>query len=228
MGLSLHPHYDALLARLRTQDPPTKFLDLGTCLGQDLRKLVADGAPLEALWGSDYFAQYKAAGHELFCDADRFQNRFITADLLDESSDNELTKTAGTWNVISVVMFLHVYDWDTQVRSCKRILELLSRDKGSVVLGATTNSTQAGELVVKAPLMVQGEERTIYRQSRETFTRMWEEVGRDERSELKVEVMYDEQADRDRRAREEQDVGKSRYFSSGSTQRRLFFTVTIV
>lgn len=45
LGLSLHPHYNALLTRLRTQDPPTKFLDLGTCFGQDLRKLIADGAP---------------------------------------------------------------------------------------------------------------------------------------------------------------------------------------
>lgn len=228
LSLSLHPHYEVLLARLRTQDPPTKLLDLGTCLGQDLRKLVADGAPLQALWGSDCFAQYEAAGHELFCDADRFQDRFITADLLDESPDNELMKTAGTWDVINLVLFLHVYDWDTQVRSCKRIMRLLSGKKGSMVMGATTGSTQEGEMVLKAPLMAEGKERTIYRQSMETFTRMWEEVGRDEELDLKVEVVYDEQADRERRAKEEQEGGRGRFFTSGSTQRRLFFTITIV
>lgn len=52
----------------------------------------------QRFWGSDYFAEYEAAGHEVFCDADRFQSRFITADLLDESPDNEMMKTAGTWD----------------------------------------------------------------------------------------------------------------------------------
>lgn len=227
LGLSLHPRYDDLLTRLRTQNPPIKFLDLGTCLGQDLRKLVADGAPLQALWGSDYFAEYEAVGHELFRDADKFQNRFIAADLLDESRDSGLVQTAGTWDVISIVMFLHAYDWDTQIRLCKRILKILSRGKGSMIIGAQTGSTQAGDVMLRPPFVAEGEERTIYRQSVETFTKMWEQVGQDEGLDLKVEVMYDEQADRDRRAKEEQEEGKNKYFS-GSTQRRLFFTVTIV
>lgn len=81
---------------------------------------------------------------------------------------------------------------------------------------------------MKAPLMIEGEERTIYRQSMETFTKMWEEVGRDEGLDLKIEVVYDEQADRDQRAKEEQEGGRGRFFSSGSTQRRILFTVTIV
>ena len=227
MGLSLHPRYDTLLTRLRTQDPPTKLLDLGTCLGQDLRKLVADGAPLQALWGCDYFAEYEAAGHELFRDADRFHDRFIAADLFDDSPDSGLIKTAGTWDVINIIMFLHVYDWDTQVRSCRRILKLLSRAKGSMVIGAQTGSTQAGDFMLKPPFVAEGEEKTIYRQSLETFTKMWEEVGRDEGLNLEIEVIYDEQTDRDRRAKEEQEEGKHKFFS-GTTQRRLFFTITIV
>lgn len=227
LGLSLHPRYDALLTRLRTQSPPTKFLDLGTCLGQDLRKLVADGAPLQALWGSDYFAEYEAAGHELFCDADRFQNRFISADLFDESPESALMKTAGTWDVINIIMFLHIFDWDMQVRSCRRILKLLSRGKGSMVIGAQTGSTQAGELILKPPLVAEGQERTVYRHSMDTFTKMWEEVGRHEGLDLKIEVVYDEQADRDLREKEAQEEGKHSFFS-GSTQRRLYFTIVVV
>lgn len=130
--------------------------------------------------------------------------------------------------VVNIVMFLHVYDWNMQVRSCKRILKLLSTKKGSIIVGATTGSTQAEELILKALLMIEGEERTIYRQSMETFTKMWEEVGRDEGLDLKIEVVYDEQADRDQRAKEEQEGGRGRFFSSGSTQRRILFTVTIV
>lgn len=227
LGLSLHPHYDALLTRLRAQDPPTRFLDLGTCFGQDLRKLVADGAPPQALWGSDYFHEYEAAGHQLFRDAERFQNRFITADLFDESPESGLVQTAGTWGVINIIMVLHIFDWDTQLCACGRILKLLSRAKGSMVIGITTGSTEAGDLVLKPPSVAEGEERTVYRHNLDTFTRMWEEVGRDEGLVLKIEVVYDDEADRERRAQEAQEEGKHRVFS-GSTQRRLFFTVTIV
>lgn len=227
LGLSLHPHYQDLLTRLRTQHPPIKFLDLGTCLGQDLRKLVADGAPLESVWGSDYFYEYEAAGHSLFRDADKFQNRFIAADLFDESAESALQKTEGTWDVINIIMFLHIYDWNTQVRACKRILKLLSRKRGSMVIGAQTGSIEAGELQLKPPMVAEGEEKTIYRQNLDTFTKMWKEVGQDEGLELEVWVVYDDDVDRERRAKEEQDGGKNKFFS-GPTQRRLFFTVAIV
>ncbi|KAL8786519.1 MAG: hypothetical protein Q9213_002746 [Squamulea squamosa] len=163
LGLSLHPRYPQLLARLLGQDPPTKFLDLGTCLGQDLRKLVADGAPLDSLWGTNYFEEYEAADHALFRDADRFTDRFIAADLFDQSEASALQKTAGTWDVINIIMFLHVYDWDTQGRACRRILQLLLHAKGSMVIGAQTGSTEAGALRLKPPMVAEGEERTVYR-----------------------------------------------------------------
>lgn len=96
-----------------------------------------------------------------------------------------------------------------------------------MVIGITTGSTEAGDLVLRPPSVAEGEERTIYRHNLDTFTKMWEEVGRDEGLDLEIEVVYDDQADRERRAKEAQEEGKHRVFS-GSTQRRLFFTVTIV
>ena len=56
---------------------------------------------------------------------------------------------------------------------------------------------------------------------------MWEEVGKKEDAWFDIQVVYDDQADRERRAKEEQGEGKAKFFS-GSTQRRLYFTVTIV
>ena len=226
LGLSLHPRYDALLTRLRTQDPPAKFLDLGTCLGQDLRKLVMDGVSPDVLYGFDYFTEYEEAGHELFRDADRFQGRFIAGDLFDESSDSALEKTAGSWDIVNVFMLLHMYDWATQVRACKRILKLLVKKRGSMVIGAQTGSVQAGDFHLKPPLVAEGEERTLFRQNLETFRQMWESVGADEGMRLKIEVEYDGQEEREARAREDREGGKQKFFS-GSEQRRLFFTVTI-
>lgn len=234
LGLSLHPHYQNLLTRLRaegkdTDAPPTRLLDLGTCLGQDLRKLVADGAPATSLWGCDYFAEYEAAGHSLFRDADRFPNRFIAADIFDESDQSTLQQTVGTWDVITIAMFLHIWDWDTQVRACKRILALLKTDgvKGSMIIGSQTGNTEPGEVRLKPPMVAQGEEKTVYRQSVETFARMWEKAGNDEGVELKVWVTYDEGAARERRAEERKEGGPKKFFM-GPTQRRLFFTVHVV
>ena len=56
---------------------------------------------------------------------------------------------------------------------------------------------------------------------------MWEEVGKKEGIQFDIQVVYDDQADGDRRAKEEHGGTKVKYFS-GSTQRRLYFTVTIV
>ena len=202
-------------------------MDLGTCLGQDLRKLVVDGVPLQILYGSDIFAEYEGIGHELFRDVNTFQNRFITADLFDEAVDSALVETQGTWDVINIIMFLHMYSWDDQVRACKRILQLLSRKPGSMVIGAQTGSIEPGEQVVKPPFVAEGEHKTIYRHSTDTFTRMWKIVARDEGVELKVDVEYDDQTDRDRRAREE-TTGEKKKFFVGPEQRRLFFTVEVL
>ena len=185
-----------------------------------------DGVSPEVLYGSDYFAEYENAGHQLFRDADRFQGRFIAADIFDESPESALDKTSGSWDVINIIMFLHMYDYATQLRACKRILKLLTRQKGSMVIGAQTGSTQAGDFRLKPPIVAEGEERTLFRQSLETFKQMWETVGCDEGVQLTIEVEYDDDKDREARAREEQEGGKKKFFS-GSEQRRLFFTVTI-
>ena len=44
LNMSLSPTYGNVLSRLKGGD---KLLDLGCCLGQDIRKLVYDGVPSE-------------------------------------------------------------------------------------------------------------------------------------------------------------------------------------
>lgn len=183
---------------------------------------------MRSLYGSDVFADYERVGHELFRDGDRFQDRFIAADLFEEDADKSaLVSTEGSWDVISIVMFLHIYDWETQIWACKRILKLLARKPGSMVVGALAGSTLPGEQVVKPPLVPEGQEKTIYRQSRETFVEMWSVVEKEEGVNLKVEVVYDDLEDRERRARESEGAEKKKnYF--GAEQRRLYFTVEVI
>lgn len=160
----------------------------------------------------------------MFRDKDRFRARFLTADLFDETADGPLVKTEGTWNVVSIIMFLHIWDWDTQVRACKRILKLLVREKGSMIIGVQSGTTQPGELVLKPPYIAVGEEKSVYRHSKETFLDMWKIVGSDEGLELDVRVEYDDQQALERRAKEEES-GERKSFFSGPEQRRLFFTI---
>ena len=227
LGLALHPSYDTILARMRSATPAPKFLDLGTCLGQDLRKLYADGAPKESLFGADLFEEYEAVGHQLFRDSDRFQNRYITADLFDDSSDGLLTRTGGTWDYVNIVMFLHIWDRETQLAASKRILKLLCSKPGSMIVGIQTGSTQPGELVLKPPYVVEGEERSIYRHSLDTFVAMWREVESDAGRSLDVKVTYDSQEARDKIAREERSGERSFFFKQSPEQRKLYFTIEL-
>ena len=195
---------------------------MGTCLGQDLRKLVKDGVPPQMLYGSDIFADYEGIGHALFRDVNTFRNRFMAADLVDEAINN-----AEQRDVVNIFTFLHMYNWDDQVRACKRIMQLLSRKPGNVVIGTQTGSIEPEEQAVKPPFVAEGEHKTIYRHSIDPFTEMWKIVERDEGVELKVVVEYDDQTDRDRRAKEETTEEKGKLFV-GPEQRRLFFIVEVL
>ena len=227
LGLSLHPSYQLLLTRLREQSNSVKFLDLGTCLGQDLRKLAFDGVPIKVLYGSDVLPHYERVGQELFHDADNFKGRFISADLFADDADDALVKTEGTWDFVSTVSLLHLFDWATQIRACKRIIKLLARKPGSMVIGAQSGSIQPGEQTLKPPFVAEGEHKSIFRQSVETFAEMWKIVEQDEGIRLKVDVVYGDKVEWETREKEEDAMGKKNYFSEPE-QRRLFFTVEMV
>ncbi|KAI9785579.1 MAG: hypothetical protein M1816_000390 [Peltula sp. TS41687] len=216
-GLSLHPIYPTILSRLCSSSD--KILDLGTCLGQDLRKLLYDGAPLESLYGSDIFPAYEEIGQALFKDEATFNDRFIVGDILDESRESALARTEGSWDVINIIMFLHVFSWTDQLKASKRILDLLTVKPGSMIVGAQAATINPGELAVRPPFVKEGEHRTVFRQSRETFKRMWEEVGRAKGVELKVWAEYESSES------EGPGEGKEGRFFTGDDQRRLVFTV---
>ena len=229
LGLSTHPHYPTLLAHLKTFPTafPPKLLDLGTCLGQDLRKLIRDGVPSEYLYGSDLFPGYEAVGHSLFRDSETFKNRFITADIFDESVSSPLTKTEGTWDVISVFMFLHAFDKNHQVLACRRILKLLKREKGSTVIGAQSASVNAGEEHLKAPFLKEGVEKVVFRHSKETFRELWEEAARLEDVEVSIEVEYRPRFELGEEEEVQGDTEGQKFWKAknASDQRRMFFLV---
>lgn len=242
LGLSAHPRYNDVLTRLISAPDKSKplLIDLGTCLGQDLRKLVHDGAAPTQLFGVDIFPAFEAVGHALFRDAETFTNCFASADIFSPSSSSPLVQTRGTWQIITSCMFLHSFDWAGQAAACKAMLQLAATSKSkptsnsnsnskSWILGGLTASTHAREQELKPPFVPEGVKRSVYLQSRESFLRLWDEVKDATATEMGVEfnvwAEYDEGESESKKANEG-SAGK--LFGGEGEQKLLWFWVEVI
>lgn len=88
-----------------------------------------------------------------------------------------------------------------------------------MIIGAQTASIEPGDHVVKPPHVAEGEHKSVYRQSRETFRKMWEEIGEDQGINLDIWAEYEETNGKGQKGYEES-------FFTGNEQRHLFFVVT--
>ncbi|KAF2867061.1 hypothetical protein BDV95DRAFT_631234 [Massariosphaeria phaeospora] len=230
-GLARHPDYTRIQERLKAPlASELKFLDLGTCLGQDIRTLAHDGVPLQSLYGADVLPGFEAAGHALFKDSDRFDSsHFITGDIFSDNDD--LAKTRGTWDIIHVAMFLHIFSRADQEAACRNILKLLKAGPGFVIIGTQTGSMDAGELVLKPPMCEPGEHKTIFRQSKETMSETWRRAADEVNVHVQVWTGYDEDEARhraDSRAEKGEEWERKERFFVGERERRIFFHVDVV
>ncbi|MCJ1432757.1 hypothetical protein MMC27_002114 [Xylographa pallens] len=187
LSISLHPYYRTLLSRLTSAHPPT-FLDLGCCFGQDIRKLVHDGAPGTALYGAELRGAFLDMGYALFRDRDTLAATFVAADVFAEGAADTLRGLDGRVDVVYTASFLHLFGWEGQVAVGRRVARLV-RGKGAVVFGRQVGSLRAGEY---ARATAGGG--SVYRHDGESFRRMWEQIGRETGTEWRVEVHMDEGA----------------------------------
>lgn len=226
-GILRHPDYALVLEKLKSSGGDVKFLDLGTCLGQDVRTLAYDGAPVSSLYGADALPKFEGAGHALFKDSDRFDSsHFITGDIFSDKDD--LAQTRGGWDIIHIAMFLHVFSLKDQESAIENILKLLKSSPGSIVFGTQTGTLHPEEKVLKPPLCEPGEHKTVYRQSKDTMKEMWERAAKAVGATVKVWTGYDE-AEAEERARGRKEKGESwekeERFFTGERERRIFFKV---
>ena len=155
-------------------------------MGQDLRKCVFDGAPADNLYASDLFPEYEDLSYELWRDRDTFpEHHFLPDDVIadnDQFMNGNLMKKLGPGqtDMIVINMFLHLFDYSNQLRVATRILRLLSQRPGSIILGAQAGVVTPVEQPLKPPFdrTEDGQIRTVYRHSPESFTKMWEDAGK--------------------------------------------------
>lgn len=167
LGLKQTKEYAEVLDRLRQGQ---RFLDMACCFGQEIRQLVADGAPSENMFGCDLRKEYVELGYKLFGDRDRLHSRFLIADILDHASD--LTQLRGTFDMIYAGSFFHLFGYEDQIKVSTEVARLLRPEKGSMILGRRVGSVNAAEEDHAA-----NPTGKMFRHNRESFRRMWEEIG---------------------------------------------------
>jgi 2-polyprenyl-3-methyl-5-hydroxy-6-metoxy-1,4-benzoquinol methylase len=202
LSLKYFDEYPEVLKRLQEGQ---KLLDMACCFGQEIRQLVADGAPAENIYGCDLREEYIALGYKLFADRDTLKANFLTANIFDATSS--LTERKGTFNVIYTGSFFHLFDYDDQVKVSKAVASLLLPEKNSLILGRQVGSTIAAE----------HDHRTnptgkMFRHNIESLKEMWKKIGDDIGVSFAVDARL-----------EELDSGLRRFHTSDT--RRIWFTI---
>ena len=166
------------------------------------------------------------------------RDHYIAADLLADNDTflrSNLIKVLGPgqMDIISTTMFLHLFNYQNQLRAATRILRLLSHEPGSMVVGSQAGVVNPTEQALKPPFdrTEDGEKRTIYRHSPASFTKLWEEAGLAAGVPLKVSAVFQVPG---KSAKPKQvdsglgDLGSSKrkkIFGIEQETRRLYFTV---
>jgi SAM-dependent methyltransferase len=176
--------YARLLARLKAGET---FLDVGCCLGQDIRKLVFDGAPPQNVMGAELNPGFIDQGYALFRDHEKLAGRFVApADILGDEG-GAVAKLHGTFDVVQLGMILHLFTWEEQKTVFINAIDLLKKDKkGSLVIGQAV-----GDLAGLSRKTAGGGEKATYMHNGESFSKLIKEVGEATGTEWKVRAFLD-------------------------------------
>jgi SAM-dependent methyltransferase len=174
LDLSNHPLYQDVLSRLKSSDSDELFLDFGCCIGQDIRKLLQDGAPASKIYGSDLLPAFIDTGYELFRDSSTFPgSHFVApADAFDSSADNALAPFDGKITILHISAVFHLFRLEKQRPLARRVLQLLSRGKRCLVLGGQTANVKAGEYARRNGSL-------RWRHNSESWAELWGEAARE-------------------------------------------------
>ncbi|KAI0770379.1 hypothetical protein C8Q74DRAFT_1218729 [Fomes fomentarius] len=143
------------------------FLDMGCCFGNDIRKAVLDGWPVQNVIASDLSKKLWDIGHELFrSNPDTFPVPFLEGDILDTSflsltaplpsstaprspapslvSVRSLSDLHGQVSAILTGAFFHLFKFDQQEHVARLLAGLLSPLPGSMLLGVHGGREEKG------------------------------------------------------------------------------------
>jgi hypothetical protein len=169
-----------------SEQPSQTLTDLAhKRVGQDIRKLISDGAPRENIFGSDIKKEFWDIGYDLFLDKDTLNVKFIPADVFD--SESGLKELDGKLNLVLAHSFFHLFDWDGQVKAAKRVVALLKPEPGVMVFGRQGGQPAAGSFEKINKL------HSAFWHNEESWAKLWKQVGDETGTEWKVESLLGEE-----------------------------------
>ena len=186
-SLMRHPAYGEVLTRTKQGQ---KFLDIGCCLGSDVRALIHDGAPASNVFGLDVKDEFIDLGYDLFVDEPKLgRSHFRTASIFDETitcPDGRLGDLSGNINIVHCGAFLHLFEWDGQVRAIERIvLDILVQRRGCLLLGRQKGCKIAGTYDHSF------REQKSYAHNETSFKEIWKEIGDRTGTDWKVDFAFE-------------------------------------
>ncbi|KAH8898682.1 hypothetical protein GQ53DRAFT_877743 [Thozetella sp. PMI_491] len=166
LNLSLYrqPSYPSLLEKMKSG---ATLLDIGCCLGQDLRKLVLDGAVPENVYGAELEGEFINLGYELWRDKDTLKATLMQADIFD--TEGPLQALQGRMDIIHLGMILHVFTREMQFELLKTCIALLKPEPGSLILGQAVGNVQGG-------LTATNLDSGSFQHNEDTFFGLWGEL----------------------------------------------------
>jgi SAM-dependent methyltransferase len=197
LNLSARPRgdlYARLLSTLKGSAPSSSpaFLDVGACLGQDVRKLIHDGAPPRSVAGAELSPTFIRLGYELFRDSPA-EVAMVQADILTPlgrggEEEGSLARFRGKLSVVQLGMILHLFTWEEQVAAFENAIALLRDEPGVLVIGQATGNLDG---VVTQTLSVGGANKGTCKHNVESFKRLVKDV------EARTGTKWDVQAELD-------------------------------
>lgn len=142
----LSPAYPEVHKRVQSGET---FLDLGCCFGQDIRKLIHDGAPSDNIIGVDIEARFIDLGYDLFRDRETLKARFYTGDVF---ADDFLREFHGEIDIVFLGSFLHLFSFEQQIVIVTLVQKLLRKRRGSLVFGRHMATEEKGGIITKNAL----------------------------------------------------------------------------
>lgn len=156
---------------------PPLFLDVGACLGQDIRKLITDGAPAHSVAGAELSTTFIELGYELFRDRPDevrvVQADILAPDLLIDGGSSPLAAWRGHLRIVQLGMILHLFGWEEQVAAFINAIGLLRDEPGVLIIGQATGNVDGLETTTLTP---GGADRSTWKHNADTFARLIRDV----------------------------------------------------
>ncbi|KAI0336237.1 hypothetical protein GY45DRAFT_1316357 [Cubamyces sp. BRFM 1775] len=192
MKLGRLPAYKQLLA-LGKEREGAIFLDIGCCVGNDIRKAAYDGYPVENIVASDLHPEYWDLGHKLFnTTRETFPVPFVPGDAFDPAhlapvppfysppdtpvpelkTLTSLNPLRGHVSVIHTSAFFHLFGEEQQAQLAQAVAGLLSPEPGSMILGLHVGLPEKGFRPGKRGRVHDGE--PMFCHSPESWKELWD------------------------------------------------------